>query len=666
MTAVRSVAVPRAFPSPCRRMPLRVVAFAMALAAPGVPATEPSEPASDGSAKRADHAARLPELADSVSHHPVWQLALLERAYRGDANHTGAAQPLYARTWLAALLKLGLTGEAVSVYESVPESVRETTLAFEGTVRLISWLPGTDSTALRLEFAAACLLEGRPDLAKRVVAVAAELAASSPSNDRADVQDVVSPPSGSSNNEHWKPPDLDEHGNRLAMLRRKLEPSDADPFGLLVGASTSLSNAAWSQSVTWRRLFASLAEQEGYPSMARFHHRNAGLRLNARWWDPARVPEAAKEPEVIAAVSKATSAVNRLRISLETLERSALDPPPDDPASRLDETIRRLIAAPSILDPREQPLPDGITPVTPALTWEQERKHSIALQREYNLPTGYLIVRVERLGSSVVALGASRDYDPVAVSLSSHGAYWVLRSRDGGVNWDPPLYTGLRMLMPYIAVHQSHLPMIGRSGLRLEVKIREGDPDSIFFPGGYTSYKRSEDGLFVELPWELLERDSDGDGLTDLAEERLLTDPLGADTDRDGLDDRNDPLPHVVHSDATDSRAALVRAILEESDGGPLATVDTFDEQTVFVVARRAHFRGVRPLRRTIVLSTEEQAASVVKFGTFFPMRIEPITINRDGNLAFSTWSGGWWGGNGIFEKVGKVWVSIGGYFWIS
>ena len=106
-----------------------------------------------------------------------------------------------------------------------------------------------------------------------------------------------------------------------------------------------------------------------------------------------------------------------------------------------------------------------------------------------------------------------------------------------------------------------------------------------------------------------------------------------------------------------------MRTILEKSDGGPL---DTVDEQTVFVVAPRAHFRGVQPVRRTIVLSAEEHAASEAKFGPFFPTYIEPITINRDGNLAFATWNRGWSGASGIFEKVGEIWVSIGGSYWIT
>ena len=104
-------------------------------------------------------------------------------------------------------------------------------------------------------------------------------------------------------------------------------------------------------------------------------------------------------------------------------------------------------------------------------------------------------------------------------------------------------------------------------------------------------------------------------------------------------------------------------AILKESDGGPYATEN---EATVFVIAPRAYFRGTEPVRRTIVLSSEEHAASLTKFGTFFPTRIEPIMINRDGNVAFATWSAGWHGGSAIFERVGAKWVKIGGSFWIS
>lgn len=36
--------------------------------------------------------------------------------------------------------------------------------------------------------------------------------------------------------------------------------------------------------------------------------------------------------------------------------------------------------------------------------------------------------------------------------------------------------------------------------------------------------RRREEGLYLSIPFGDLERDHDGDGLTDLAEERLLTD----------------------------------------------------------------------------------------------------------------------------------------------
>src|SRR4030095_8395640 len=49
-----------------------------------------------------------------------------------------------------------------------------------------------------------------------------------------------------------------------------------------------------------------------------------------------------------------------------------------------------------------------------------------------------------------------------------------------------------------------------------------------------------------DVAWADLARDTDGDGLTDLLEERIVTDPNAADTDGDGILDGRDPLPQVA------------------------------------------------------------------------------------------------------------------------
>ena len=311
------------------------------------------------------------------------------------------------------------------------------------------------------------------------------------------------------------------------------------------------------------------------------------------------------------------------------------------------------------------------------MTYEQEREHREALRSEHKLPYPHELVRVETRGDSVVALGASQDYDPVGEL--SRGAYWVFRSHDGGATWERPLYTGLRITMPYVVRPRSDLPMIRPSGIRVEVEVRELDLDHITFPPLFSVTKREALGLYLDLPWELLERDSDGDGLTDLAEERLLTDPRQADTDADGVDDGVDPFPQVSHRVVADDRTKLMQTILDNTLGGmrpiihevgdldPSADPGQVErrhriathasERTAFIVGNRASFRGTTPGRRTVVLSSEEHAAARAKFGPIFATRYYVPMTNRAGDVAFVIWSAQWRGGEGIVEKVDGEWV---------
>src|SRR5262249_36546040 len=66
----------------------------------------------------------------------------------------------------------------------------------------------------------------------------------------------------------------------------------------------------------------------------------------------------------------------------------------------------------------------------------------------FTFPAGFDPVRAEKEGEEAVAVGLSQDYDPVGEI--SRGAYWVLRSHDGGRTWGAPLYSGLRLQQPYV------------------------------------------------------------------------------------------------------------------------------------------------------------------------------------------------------------------------
>jgi hypothetical protein len=275
----------------------------------------------------------------------------------------------------------------------------------------------------------------------------------------------------------------------------------------------------------------------------------------------------------------------------------------------------------------------------------------------------FTAVRVEVRGNEIVALATSQDVDP-AGEISA-GGYWIVRSTDGGVTWKPPLYTGLRVMEPYEVVIGSTLPMLRDDGLRLEVTVNELDQDSITFPPVALRAKRTREGITIDLKWRDLERDSDGDGLTDLVEERILTDPNSADTDGDGLPDGIDPLPQVAFRESAGPAAEIVATALGAyySQGAP-AKLGT---RTIFIAGNPADFAGVRSrLRRLIVVSEADIEAASKKFGPTLAMHISPVIIDQLGTRAWVQMNDQWRGATYLLTKRDGVWTALVVGAWVT
>jgi len=225
-----------------------------------------------------------------------------------------------------------------------------------------------------------------------------------------------------------------------------------------------------------------------------------------------------------------------------------------------------------------------------------------------------------------VAIGVSQDYDPVGEI--SRGAYWVIRSHDGGRTWGRPIYTGLRIQSPYVVRRLSNAPLLAGDHLQVEVKVEELDTSSITFPPVALRAKRVQEGLLLQIPFADLERDSDADGLTDLAEERVSD-------DGDGLLDGNDPLPQVTWTAVMDDGARALGAVLGRISGmksmaiiheipAPGDKLDDFmararratltGERTTFIVADRRDFRSLLATTRAVVLTADEHASKPAGF----------------------------------------------------
>ena len=137
--------------------------------------------------------------------------------------------------------------------------------------------------------------------------------------------------------------------------------------------------------------------------------------------------------------------------------------------------------------------------------------------------------------------------------------YWITFSANDGIKWTPPLYTGLVENEPFKVLPYTHFPVIEEGNIRLEAHNRKKSVN-----------KNGEKIIwFLSIPLDVLRKDADSDGLTDLMEEKLLTDPRRPDTDGDTVSDIIDaaPLaPRMPRSDYDMLRVAALENILEKTD----------------------------------------------------------------------------------------------------
>jgi hypothetical protein len=596
-----------------------------------------------------------------------WRIALLEEACRRAAGETGhpidaAAATTLAEELLVSELDAGLAPQALATFQSLAPALRAP--IEKGSERKIAaqidGLPFEGrSRDLRRSLVAAYLLAGDREAAARLLAKIKPFAYASPLAAKFDIR-------------------VGETERRLLALW--LTPSLDDPFDLL---TTRLSGSETVEgSGTGALAFARLAERERYPAIAAY-----ALSLLVRERD-----EPAPEP-VRGVLARVRAAAEALRGEIETLDQSLADEArADREAARIASgpdpaaaTVSRLLSAPAEIRFAEKPLPEGIVPVELSHDQSEVRRKAMAAEAsDDKLPTGFGLIRIERQGERVAALGVSQDYDPVG-EVSS-GAYWIRLSSDGGRTWEPPLYTGLRVNEPYVVRAVSNLPLLAEGHLQVEVEIAELDPSTIYFPPIALAPRRTQKGLYLDIPLDLLRLDSDGDGLTDLAEERLVTDPRSRDTDGDGLADGVDPMPTVpLQPGALSSSALALTALLASNwnvsqgaivEGIPDQPgivccvkdgVRSVNEKTLFMIGDRALFSALKPPGRLVVLTAEEAEAAKQKFGPFYPQRLDLFVFDRSGRRAYVVWSASWQGGQTLLEEEADgTWTASTTSSWVT
>ncbi|MBV8200061.1 MAG: hypothetical protein JOZ15_05490 [Acidobacteria bacterium] len=559
---------------------------------------------------------------------PEWKIALFEQAVRSllssetvpPAKRTAAAAAV-AESLLTAAIDTGLAGRAMAELRGLPPAVR--TLVESGKRGYVNVEVGgiffrPRLSDLRLELGMAATLSGDLPAARALLAGFDASRAS---------------PARSSN--RGAPP----RGKALArrLLDSWLLPSAEDPFDLLttaVGLYQQLGDRSLN-SIGWHLTLARAAVREGYPGIAAYvlpRAADAFLML-----DPVQEPAPTGRdvpPKVLHSAQGLVAEVEALRETVEAetaaaraAMRDALGPDPAGPA------IARWLAQPPGPPFAARHLPPGIQPLD--LSPAQRAAARARIAESLHVPVGWNPVRAGRQETEVAVIARSYAYDPPSTGAQD-GGYWVLRSSDGGKTWRRPLYTGLRVNLPYTVREESALPLLAGDRLNVEVEIEPIDDEPSHI-AAELARRPGQQGLYLEIPFAELERDTDGDGLTDLAERRLLTDPGNPDTNGDGTLDGSDRMPGVPRGDPAAPAARFIATLVEDTGirEWPTLSAMTPDTLVSFAVGERRWFSGLHPSRRLIVLTQEEYRALSKQISLPIEAWFQILVFDRVGRRAF-------------------------------
>ena len=154
----------------------------------------------------------------------------------------------------------------------------------------------------------------------------------------------------------------------------------------------------------------------------------------------------------------------------------------------------------------------------------------------------FRILRFDSINTTQVILYEDYKYD------YNQPGYWIALSIDRGIHWNN-YYTGLTKGSFYYFNPKSSIPLfINDSTIQIEsALIRMTEPRTL--PIGSPTYELVRDKLIITISLNKIRLDSDNDGLTDIEENKLMTNPFNSDSDGDGIIDSKDNNPRYKNED---------------------------------------------------------------------------------------------------------------------
>ncbi|MES2444289.1 MAG: hypothetical protein V4574_15790 [Pseudomonadota bacterium] len=556
---------------------------------------------------------------------------------------------LYQR-YLGLLFDAGLTDRAVALFEGLPAATRALILDpapanFTATVDGLPLRIKEDraSDAMQLNLAAAYAVAGRTAQAEALFAAAPAV-----------------PLVRSAFACSWK--DQPDQGSRCkydwqlkmdwAVLDHWLHHPSDDPYPLaeVIFAGTSSNSDSGPLADLHCKVFTEASLHDICETAGHIVASNASLTPEA-----SEVAENARNEAALTALALPGFATNRAAIADAFRQVHARYDYVETPRSYRRE---RVASTPS---PFEHPLPAqyrGARP--PPAAWPAAMAP---------LPEGFDPIRFERSGNRAVAVSISQNYDPTGEI--SRGGYWVHLSDDAGKSWRG-YYTGLADHFPYVVFSASKLPLIAGDALDLEVEIAELDTSSITYPPVGLRTTRRVPNLYLHIPLAELTRDSDSDGITDIAAHHLLLDQARTDGGTPFVVGTT-PAAQCAAAPSADRLAltALLEKLFSVKSAGLIEPIDRppgvitgawgkaaeSRDRPILIKGDARDYACLRPDRLMIVYGDKDIAQLQLFTPDFRTIELPRIVYNRAHDRGYVRWSTGWSGGTYRMRLVDGSWT---------
>jgi hypothetical protein len=187
------------------------------------------------------------------------------------------------------------------------------------------------------------------------------------------------------------------------------------------------------------------------------------------------------------------------------------------------------------------------------------------IERIGNIATSQ-ILKYEKRDSIEAFIYESSTYENI---FWGEPGIWIGYSENNGKTWNY-FYTGIVQKQPVYIKPYSQRSLIKDNGV-LEIDACLLKQLTRFsHPGPGPKYKCVKDGIYVILDINIIAKDSDGDGLSDIVEDKFYTDKYNIDTNGNGIPDNNDPNPRVNYPRTEKSKIyeAILNNEIEWERGG--------------------------------------------------------------------------------------------------